>query len=226
MASPFTTPLPVYKYYEKAISQGAVLVFFGDFAAGAGEPGTGWTPVGLLEPDGIEYTHKPAFAEVTVAQLLRTLRANITKEDDEVKLTLTHVDPSVANVVRGFRPFSLTITPGTPTAFARYQQGLGEPAAIGSGGDIVAMTEEPNYEADYKQWVFLYNSPNFNFSTTPKAKWAYIRFYKGYTHSPSSTKHNYSKHATLNFTVKACADLSVSSPDNAGENFAFGPKVP
>jgi hypothetical protein len=227
MSSPFTTPLPAYLFYQEGISQGAVLAFFGGYAPNKGEPVGGWIPFGAIEPGGITDSDKPTFSEIQIAQLVNPIAAYHTKRAASFKMTLSHVKPEIINMVRGYRPASLVTTLPTPSAFGTQVQGMGEPADIGNGGDIVlGAGDEPRFEADSYQIVFLYPSPNFTKANTPKAKWGYVRYWNAYAKDPGDIKRDKDKHSTVSVSINALTDFSVvGSASRVGETYGFLPKV-
>lgn len=229
MATPTTTALPIYDYHEKAVVQGAVLAFYGAVGPGNAEPTGGWKPAGIMEPDGIEYNEKTTFGEIKTSQLTRAIEAFYTSEESDVKLTLAHMDSEITRIARGKRSASL-VTVAATSAFGQEKQMLGEPAGIGAGGVLATGTEEPDYRANYYQWLFLWPSTGFDNSTpatfsNPRAKWACLRFYKAYCHSAGAAKYGPGKHATLSFSIRALEDMSVSGADKVGELINFLPKT-
>lgn len=227
MASPFTTLLPAYSFYQEGVSQGAVLAFYGNYAPNKGEPPGGWLPFGAIEPGGITDSDKPTFSDVAIGQMTHPIAAYHSKRETNFKLTLAHIKPEVVNLIRGYRPASLVVTPSSPTVFGTTVQGMGEPADIGNGGDIVlGAGDNPTFEADYYQFVFLYPSPNFTKSNTPKAKWGYVRYFQAQAKDPGDIKRDKDKHATISCSIHAFIDFSViGSASRVGETYGFLPKV-
>ena len=229
MPTPFTTSIPAYDFRELDISQGAILGFYGGYAANLGEPVGGWTPLGMFEPAGFSFADKPTFAETSIDQALQAVTAFVTKRETDIKFTLSHILPEARNFLYGYAPASLTVTPGTDTTFGTKQQNLGDFADIGNGGATIVAGggDDPSNEVVPRQVLFLFLSPGFNFTTTPRGKWAYVRFPKAYAHSPLELTHGKEKRAMIGATLRSLHDFSVSNPQQAcGEVFTFTPKVP
>lgn len=227
MPSPFTTDLPAYDFAEKDVSQGHILGYFGGYAEDRGEPVGGWTPFGMIEPSGFNFGDKPTFAENLIDGSLGALTAFLTKRERDLKIVVSHIRPEIRNLFFGYKPSSLVITPGTSSDFGTKVQGGGEFADIGNGGDIVAGGgDDPSNEIVPHQVMFVFLSPGFNFSTTPTGKWAYVRFFKAYAHSPTEITHSKEKKATMGCTFRGLTDLSISGPDKVFEIYNFSPKVP
>lgn len=227
MASPFTTDLPAYDFAELDVSQGAILGFIGGYAEAKGEPVGGWTSLGMIEPSGFDFGDKPTFAENVIDQSLGALTAFLTKRERDLKVVVSHIRPEVRQVMFGYNASSLVVTPGDDTNYGTKVQGGGDQWDIGNGGDIVAGAgDDPSAEITPYQLVFLFLSPGFNFSTTPKGKWAYVRFFKAYAHSPTNVVHGKDKKATMGCTFRALTDLSITGPNKAHEIFTFTPMVP
>lgn len=228
MAEPTTSTIPAYLYHEKEVSQGNILGFWGNYAENLGEPSNGWNPFGVFEPSGFDFGDKATFSEVAIEQSLRALTAFQTKREADLKFVLSHIRPEIRNIMHGYRPDTLTVTPGTPTDFEQKFQGGGEYADIGNGGATIVAGggDDPSSEVIYRQILMLFISPGFSAATTPTAKWGYIRFYKAYAHSPTNIVHGKEKHAMLGCTFRALSDMSISGPNKAYGIRTFGPKVP
>lgn len=229
MSTPTSTSIPVYDWMKKKVVQGCVLAYYGAFGPGNAEPTGGWKSAGIMEPDGISYNDKRTFSEIKTSQMARAIDAFIANDELDMKITLAHMDAETVRIARGKRSASLVTTAGT-TAFGKEVQALGEPAGIGAGGDIVTGTEEPDYRADFMQWLFLWPSTNFDESVAstfvnPRAKWGCLRLYKAYTHSAGEVKYGPGKHSTLGFSIRGLDDLTVSGANKCGEHINFLPKT-
>jgi hypothetical protein len=168
-------------------------------------PETEFLSMGILSNDGIEFDHKVTYAVSEVQQLLYALSAANTKQELDLKFTAHHIKPGRLPYFMG-----LPNVPVDAPSANNVRMLFGEPF------DVEDAIDAPLVEANYGAWAFQFPSPSLNFSTTPKAAYAFFRAYKAAVTTHGAIKFTKTGYATIQCTLKCFADMSVAGPNKIG----------
>lgn len=212
---PTPSGFPVWLAHEKEMSIGPVKLWRAPYQAAGGEAATeDIKPMGILSNDGIELDHKVTYAHAEVQQLTYALRTALTKQELDLKFTVQHLKREYLSWFLGLPNNPYTADPGGDLF------GFGEPMDTTADDD----TASPCMEPPYGQWIMQFSSPGLNFETTPKCGYAYLRLFKAAVISHGSIKFTKTGYASVQCTLKAFADLSVTGTANkVGEMLLLKP---
>lgn len=222
MADPVALPAS-YKLYENMHSAGVVQVFSAPYLPAAADPlSADWVSMGDMSNDGFEFNHKPSYTMREIQQAMYALGAFLTKEELDLKFTLQHMSPDVAYKIGLGVPLEQAVVAATPGVEGSNTTSLGEP------NDLIGDTDlGPCNEPEYRQWLFRYAAPGFNYrSPGVKCRYAYYRIWKAAVIDHGSVKHTKTGEATMQLTVKGFLDLSAPAPYQVGKVFIPTPELP
>lgn len=199
-------PFPAnYGLDNKQLIQGPVQLYYAPYVPNGADPAqNAIKSLGMIDKAGIEFDHKPTFADVETDALTSPVDSFLTKQDWMLKFNLEELSPANVAFILGAPASSLVVGGGVSTL------GLGDPF------DVQASAN-PSMRPPYFCAMFRFPSPGHDQTTSPIGAWGYYQFFKAYVQSHGAIKYGKDTLSIANVSLRALSDITVSGANKIGK---------
>lgn len=199
---PVTFPVS-YGIDPKNFVQGPTRLWYAPYVpAGADAAQGSWVALGAIDKSGIEFDHKPTYADVEIDQSTVAVDSFLTKQEFDFKATIDEVSIANLALVFGFKAAAL----------------VGGTLSMGEPFDVQAGTV-PSMRPTYWQVAFQFPSPGHDNGTSPAGAWGYVQLYKAFFQAHGAVKFSKDAKASVQATIRGLADFTVSGANKVGKSY-------
>lgn len=195
-----------YALDPRQFVQGPTKVWYAPYVPNGADPAQGnIVALGSTDKSGVEFDHKPTYADVEVDQSTTPVDTFMTKQEWDLKFNLLEFSAANVKLVLGQAAASLVTGGGITT------QNLGEPF------DVLSSSSNPSMRPNFFSVMFQFPSPGHDNQSTPVGAWAYYQFFKAYVQTHGGFKHAKDTLSMMNVTLRCLADYTVAGPYKIGK---------